>query len=635
MDHVFEGRLIAEIQKAFLRKLGYCPTNEVQSWNSSLTYMRMILETKNIPDECGVAIEFMIPLTQKRIDFILTGQDSEDRDSAVVVELKQWNKVEAVHGTDSLVNTWVGGKMQDRPHPSYQAWSYTQTIENFNEEVSSGRVSLHPCAFLHNYVRAETNDPLFSEQYSDDIAAAPPFCAGDAKSLRSFIARYISKPDSKEVLFRIENGRIKPSKSLQDSLKSMLEGNQEFVLLDDQKVAFERIKQAINEARKTGNKKVIVVEGGPGTGKSVVAINLLVDMINQDCVAAYVSKNSAPRDVYKALLAKDHRKARLDSLFKGSGQFTNPEKEQFDVLITDEAHRLNEKSGLYSNLGENQILEIIQSSKVAVFFLDELQRVTVADIGTQKAIKEFALSEGAEFSTMQLSSQFRCNGSDGYLTWLRNILEISAEDSIDGENFDYDFQVFDTPEEMHSAIAEKSAARNKSRVVAGYCWKWSSDSKSNPDSNDIVIGDYERSWNLGNTKTWAIDEGSIEQVGCIHTCQGLEFDYVGVIIGDDMRYEDGKVVTDFRTHPGQDKALRGIRKLPEDKAQQIADGIIRNTYHVLMTRGQKGCYVYCQDESLRNYIRDNLAKAPVSYGTFKSEDYYRAAEGKTDYDLES
>jgi DUF2075 family protein len=173
----------------------------------------------------------------------------------------------------------------------------------------------------------------------------------------------------------------------------------------------------------------------------------------------------------------------------------------------------------------------------------------------------------------------------------------------------FDFRVVDSPEELREMIIERNG-NNRARIVAGYCWNWISSGKNNSDVHDIQIGDFGMSWNLGNTSTWAVDSESVDQAGCIHTCQGLEFDYVGVIVGPDLRFEDGRVVTDASKRARTDQSLRGIKKLSKDnpkKAQKIADEIIRNTYRTLMTRGMKGCFVWCMDADLNRYLRERTA----------------------------
>ena len=275
----------------------------------------------------------------------------------------------------------------------------------------------------------------------------------------------------------------------------------------------------------------------------------------------------------------------------------------------DEAHRLNEKSGMFKNMGENQIKEIIHSSLCNIFFIDEHQKVTLSDIGSVEEIKQWAKVENSEILEMKLYSQFRCNGSDGYLAWVDNILEIEKTANYDLKDIDYDIQICDSPFSMQRIILEKNKKSNKARILAGYCWNWISDGKNDSTVHDIKIGDYEISWNLANTTTFAIDENSVNEAGCIHTSQGLEFNYVGVIIGEDMRYEDGHIVTDFTKRAKTDQSLKGIKKLYKENpelAERKADEIIKNTYRTLMTRGMKGCYVYCVDENLSKYLKENL-----------------------------
>lgn len=282
------------------------------------------------------------------------------------------------------------------------------------------------------------------------------------------------------------------------------------------------------------------------------------------------------------------------------------------MIIIDEAHRLNEKSGLFSNMGENQVKEIINAANFSVFFIDESQRVTLKDIESIDLITQYAQQLGADIHYSKLESQFRCNGSDGYLAWLDRLLEIRETANYDLE-LDYDFQVFDDPNDLVDAIIEKNKKNNKSRVVAGYCYDWISEGKNDPDTYDINLDEYDfhMSWNPGNTNTWAIDEESVKQIGCIHTCQGLEFDYVGVIIGKDLRYEDGHIITDYTKRASTNQSLKGIKSLAKkgpEKAEQIADEIIKNTYRTLMTRGMRGCYVFCEDKALSDYIKKQLRK---------------------------
>lgn len=614
MNDVRDNLICNKIYEQYQRYFGRTTESQMRAWQNSMQYMRNILDSDEIPSDCGVAIEYNIPMTSKRIDFILTGVNSEETKTVIIVELKQWDDCNSVQSEDGIiVETYVGGGMRKVAHPSYQAMSYAFFINNYNEVTQNGKMDLLPCAFLHNYHFKE-NDPILSEQYRDYIEAAPMFGAEDFPKLRNFITKHIKKGDNGKTIYEIDHGRFRPSKSLQDCLASMMNGNQEFVMIDDQKVAFETAMSMAKNAVAFGNKKVLVVEGGPGTGKTVLAINLMVELIKTNIVSFYVTRNGSPRAVFKRKLQGEFKKEFIDSCFQNSGNFYETAANSIDTLIVDEAHRLTEKSGFMGNLGDNQIKEIINAAKCSIFFIDESQKVTLKDIGAISSIEKFANELGAEYQKIELESQFRCNGSDGYLAWLDNLLEIKQTANFDDMDFNYDFKVFDDPNEMRQAIIEKNNINNKARIVAGYCWDWIKENKSDTNFYDIVIPKYNfgMSWNLDtNSQTWAIEKDSINEAGCIHTCQGLEFDYVGVIVGDDMIYRDGKIITDVTKRAKTDQSVKGMKsymKNHPEEAEKTADEIIKNTYKVLMTRGMKGCYVFCTDDELRNYIKNALTR---------------------------
>lgn len=581
--------------------------NEFRSWENSLEYMYKVLNDNAIPANSGIAIEYNIPQTSKRVDFIISGYGENQSSNVVIIELKQWDKVETVEGQDALVKVYMNGTLCKVVHPSYQAWSYAAMIYDYNQNVQLGNIVLHPCAYMHNY-RKNNPEKLEQKQYEEYVKDAPVFARGEVLKLREFIKKFIKTGDDEQLLYDIDNGKIKPSKSLQNSIKSMIEGNQEFIMLDEQKVVYEEILETALKCISDQKKRTVIVKGGPGTGKTVVAINLLAKLTNEGLFAQYTSKNSAPRNVYVKKLA-GHKKTSINNMFKGAGAYVDAEDNIVDVIICDEAHRLNDKSGMFHNLGENQIKEIIHASLCSVFFIDESQRVTLSDIGTVSEIMKWANELASEVQEMELISQFRCNGSDGYLAWLDDVLEIRDTANLDMKDIDYDIRIMDSPNEVRNLIIERNKSRNQSRILAGYCWAWLKEGQNNSDVHDIKIGDFEMSWNLGNTSTFAIDENSVNEIGCIHTSQGLEFEYAGVIIGDDLRYENGHIVTDFTKRAKTDQSLRGIKKLYQENPEQAlkeADEIIKNTYRTLMTRGMKGCYVYCTDKNLAKHLRECL-----------------------------
>jgi DUF2075 family protein len=589
------------ILAAFKRRTGRAVArSEVRSWKESLVAIARVVNDASVPDDAGVGIEYGIPQTSKRIDFILSGMREDQRDQLVIVELKQWDSAKKTD-RDGIVRTRFAGGEAD---------TSASLLRDFNEAVYEGDVGLDPCAYLHNYAAdGILTDPFYGEY----LAKAPVFLKGEAERqrLRAFIARHVRKGDQGKLLYRLESGRIRPSKGLVDALRGMLAGQAEFVLVDDQKVVYETALDAAREAAATGKKHVVIVDGGPGTGKSVVAINLLVALTEGRFVTKYVTKNAAPRDVFKAKLSGSLKRTRIDNLFVGSGAFVDTASNVFDALVVDEAHRLNERSGLYQNQGEHQVTEIIGAAKCAIFFIDEDQRVTWKDIGEKADIERRAKRAGARVTHLRLESQFRCSGSDGYLAWLDDSLAIrqTANATLDPKT-EFDFRVFDSPEELRRIIEQRNGAANKARMVAGYCWDWKS--KKDSKAVDVVIPEhgFGMQWNLvQDGGLWIMAPDSVKQIGCIHTCQGLEVDYIGVIVGPDLVVRDGKVKTFPLARSRQDQSIKGYKQVrdTDPEAPGKADLIIKNTYRTLMTRGMKGCYVYCTDEETRDWFKGRLA----------------------------
>jgi DUF2075 family protein len=581
-------------------------SSEYRSWQNSLgNAMFHVLNSPSIPSDVGVAIEYRLKGRRQRIDVMLSGFDAVGSRSVAVIELKQWSTILASDLPDHVL-TWVGQGDQDLPHPSYQAWSYARLLSDFYEVVTEEPILMSPCAYVHNCV---DDSVLRGPAMNELMERAPVFIKGEHLNLRDFIIEAVPRGDGGEGLRRIDESAIAPSKQLVEVLNSMLQGHEEFVLIDEQKTAYESIMEFVS-AVPVGQRQSLIVQGGPGTGKSVIAINALVKLLQKGLNVRYVTKNAAPRGVYKAKLQKRSKGADISSLFVSSDAFYDVEKDSYDVLLVDEAHRLVKNSGLYGNLGDNQVAEIIQAARVSVFFVDESQRVTWRDIGTMDEIAGWAQLLDSPLEVQRLSAQFRCAGSDEYLRWVDSVLQLHDHPVTDLAGTDYDVRVVDSPSVLRDLIFERNKVNNTSRLLAGYCWDWVS--KKDPTAHDIVFPgtDFAMQWNLTKDgSTWMISPNSVNEVGCIHTCQGLEGDYMGVIIGDDLVVRGGEVVTNPDARASTDRSLRGWKSAMKfDRVGTLAkaDELIRNTYRTLLTRGMKGTYIYCSDPETREFLKREL-----------------------------
>ncbi len=595
--------IVSALETAFRLKLGRkIPPAELSAYTNSLPYMGRVLRRSGVSGSCGVLVEYIIPNTSNRIDFVVAGEDDEGNRNFIIVELKQWTSAEVALG-DGIVRTAIAGGLRETTHPSYQAHSYKLFLSDFNESISEGVIMAYACACLHNYPE-KSPEPLTNDSYKDIVAKSPLFFRDDQEKLEDFVNRYVKNGKGENILSEINSGKIGPTKKLIEHVSELFQGNQAFVLLDEQKVSFEKARNIANNQEL---KSVVIIKGGPGTGKSVISVNLLGQLLKDGLNAVFVAPNSSFRNVMADALAQSHSRNRVRNLFKGSGGFVDVEPNTFDALVVDEAHRLKQK-GAFMYQGKNQVNDIVRASKTSIFFIDDDQSIRPEDIGSISEIKKSARQFNAKVSEMSLSAQFRCSGSEGYINWLNDILHLGRTGNFDGwDNGTFDFQMFDDPNTLRDAIKGKEEDGFNARILAGYAWKWTSasDGNRNAEVKDVNIDTYDFSmpWNSRSIgTTWATDVNGIDQIGCIHTSQGLEFDYVGVIVGNDLTYNSDSMTYKTEHHTYMDMmGKRGLKDNPDE-----LNRLVRNIYKILMTRGQLGCYVYFCDQPTNDYFESRL-----------------------------
>lgn len=612
--------LKSRLVDAFRLKTGSVPSDSYV-WADEYGHFARALERTRAANDIQVAIEYHISAAGRfRIDVLLAGNDGE-RDNGLIVELKAWETAGLSDVADMVLSPVAGGKIDQ--HPCVQARKYKGQILRFNQDLRDEKIGLHSAAYLF-HLRRRQPEPLEDIRYKHVLAEAKLFLADDVANLRQYIEKVVPLKPKRDVIFLIENGRMLPTDELIGRVSSMLEGNDEFELIDDQNVAFQVIRHQV-VGRKNLGRHVFVVEGGPGTGKSVIAVRLLAEILKGKRMGFFVAPNKAFRETLVEHLTKGNHGYREDgqALFKSSWSFHDVDHNidgNNDVLIVDEAHRLKDKAHMYR--GKNMLEDMVRASRISVFFLDETQRVSWNDLGSVAAIKAAAAKFNSKFhEPFTLTAQYRCNGSTGYLNWLDDALQIRSTANFDNWGAgQYEFKIFDRAEELYQALKSKNAS-NRARLVAGYSWEWPSAGRERGTTVKHVQADgLSLPWNFDG-ENWATSIDGIEQVGCVHTSQGVEFDWLGVLIGADLAYEGARVVGVPNKRAKNDSSLKGWKtefsKAGEDARlkQAVLDkvqAIIKNTYKVLLSRGRLGCYVWCADASLRDYLKSRLALASDS-----------------------
>jgi len=609
IQDTIQNQIAEKLKQAFFYHLRFNPSpGEVNSWRNSLKAICMIFQYANLIDH-GVILEYQLPLSSLRLDCLICGKDSSLVDNAIIIELKQWDKCKDADG-ENEVTTWVGGSLKEVLHPSVQVGRYKSYLQDVHTAFyEDNPISLYACTYLHNY-NYYSADIIFSKKFEKCLIDNPLFTADDVEKLKNYLSNKLQKGDGIDVLKRIEQSKYRPSRKLMDHVGNVIKGVPSYTLLDEQQIVYDKVFSFAKEGFHDKQKATLIVKGGPGTGKSVIAINLMADLLLKGYNAHYATGSRAFTQTLRKTIG-----ARGSVQFKYFNSYMDVESNTLDVLICDEAHRLRTSSNnrftpKKKKSNETQIDEIIRASKVSVFFIDDDQVVRPGEIGSVAYIRAAADKNKCKVFEYELDIQFRCSGSDAFVNWINNTLGIKRTANVLWDlKEEFDFKIFNSPEALENAIREKAKNKTTARMTAGFCWPWSMPNKDGNLEDDVVIGGFKRPWNakpeaknlakgIPVSNLWANDPNGINQIGCIYTAQGFEFDYVGVIIGNDLTY-------DFET-----QSWKGI---PENSADTVVKRskdqflqLTKNTYRVLLSRGMKGCYVYFLDKEAEKFFKTRL-----------------------------
>lgn len=610
---VLDTSLFLHLTEQFVHMHGHRPSaSEVRSWERSIPALAAVLNDAGLGD-VEVMLEYALPLNSKRADAVLAGvHPVTGEPSYVVVELKQWSQAEPHDDDPALCH--VDAYAHPVLNPIEQVRRYCEYLVNFNGAVAEhpGRVS--GVAFLHNATEFGVSGLRTVEL--DDRGQ---LFTGDRRGefIDHLRARLSDRHPGVRAADELRSGRTVPSKPLMSVAAQEVREREQFVLLDEQQVAYRTVLNAVRKAKRSDHKEVVVVTGGPGTGKSVIALSLLGELYRQGVPALHATGSQSFTKTMRKVAGT--RKREVQDLFKYFNSFMTTERNSLDVLICDEAHRIRETSAnrytpAAHRTGKRQIDELIDVARVPVFLLDEHQVVRPGEMGTVEEIRAAAAAKGLDCRVVPLESQFRCGGSDAYLRWVVRLLGLEPGGPVVWEPDDrMRLLVADSPQEMEAFLDARRAEHYSARISAGYCWPWSPEPKpGDPLPADVVIGGWARPWNLRGDRSvsgappaalWATDPAGFGQVGCVYTAQGFEYDWSGVVIGPDLLWRGDRWVTD-RT-ASKDPVFR--KSTPDEDV----DRLIRNTYKVLLTRGMVGTIVYSTDPETREKLRELVGDAAL------------------------
>ncbi|MEO3875902.1 DNA/RNA helicase domain-containing protein [Nonomuraea sp. B12E4] len=556
-------------------------------------------------------VEYKLPLTSRRADVVLAGvHPRTGEDSYVVVELKQWSRAEPSESGEHLVIVdGMGGG--ETLHPAEQVRRYCEYMCDFLGVLNGKPHVVYGAAYLHNAMDLDIDG--LSEQVRDQRSRL------FTKQRRGEFLRYLSerlsdKPGA-DAADRLLSSAVAPSKQLMAYASKEIREREQFTLLDEQQVAYELVMGAVDRARRADCKQVVIVTGGPGSGKSVIALSLLGELFRQGRSALHATGSQSFTQTMRRYPGRGS--TRIKNLFKYFNSFTDAEQNGMDVLICDEAHRIRETSTnrftpAAKRTGRSQLDELLSAARVPVFLLDQHQVVRPGELGTVTGIEQYARAKGYDVRFVSLDEQFRCGGSRKYEQWVLRLLGLTDGGPMewDGDD-DFEVRLADSPQELEAFLSTKPGT---ARMTAGYCWPWSDPRPDDTLVNDVVIGDWARPWNVKKDRAvgdyppsmlWASEPNGFGQVGCVYTAQGFEYDWNGVILGPDLTVRDGHLTT-VRSE-NKDPAFRSRKTVPDGEFDQL----VRNVYKILLTRGMRGTAIYAVNPELRERLVGLLRAARI------------------------
>src|SRR3989344_2464892 len=402
--------------KAYGRRAG---DPEYNSWVDTGKVIKNLIELGNL-ENLYVSFEYQVPYTQKRIDCLLFGKNKQGKGVMIHIEMKQWQKVEALECEGNFVETYTGGDSRKVVHTSQQVQGYHNYLMGFVEIFEENEIDLFGCAYCPNYDKKE-GEGLFDQRYNEVVNKFPIYTKKDIENLANRLKELLIQEDGFDIFNKFMESPVNPSRKLLDNASNVIKKESDFNLLDDQIYARNVIIDKINKSETKKENSVIIVKGGPGTGKTVIALHILAEFAGHKEKKYKIFFSSRSKPLIEAIKYKMERGQKVGEvnakiLFTGLNPYvpTSVAENELDILIIDEAHRMGEKSDHRFTKKEHrtnmpQVEQLIRCAKTSIFFIDDKQVIRGAEVGNTQLIKRTAESLGRNTEEWELTSQFRCN----------------------------------------------------------------------------------------------------------------------------------------------------------------------------------------------------------------------------------
>lgn len=598
---------------------------EYISWKNSLSQFLNCVKTAGL-DDVYVVFEMKTPISNKAIDVLLVGYSEKYENRVLIVELKQWGHIYTRNVYDSN-KVYIPEVNESRRHPCKQLNLYANNLINHHYGIQNAKekgisVKFGKIAYLHNC----DNVHALCEGKYDKWSEFNKFVYGkdDFDTLTTVLKKcFISECNNQLIDVLSDYDAVMGDEGL-TGLKKAYSNEASLSMKKDQQNIVNFVVEHLRIQKDNPHKEIMVISGGPGTGKTIVGIRFILEYVqifnggrNDNKVIFCLPKSQTVKAMFDAACAIDeeHEKEYCCYLQEIS--------QNQNLVVVDEAHRI-------TKLEETLDKVFNKGTQLLIMLQDDHQMLRPGEEGTYKAISKYALRKGIQFSPsntlekelLTLTDEKRCD--EGLLNGLTKLFfdaSVKIDSSIDS------IKVFDTIDELVNWKNEL-ALKSKTKYIFPFCWPWKS--RSNTSVKDIVIGGFSRQWNPEDTDEQVIwlNDNCDDRVACIYTSQGLDMDNVAFVWWDDLFWDDEKSKWVGNIKILKDPAFRAIYDneakiwkqskwdwnakenivVPDgfEISQEDIDLLIINTYYVMLSRPRQKVGIWFKDETTKKHVKEVL-----------------------------
>ena len=545
------------------------------------------------------------------IDVTIVGSQSDspqERGRILIVELKQWNAITKLADKDYVRISVGRGETSIRRHPVSQIVEYNEHMRNSHHGIyKDGHIGIKTIAYLHNFEnKTDLFDGAYScwNEYEDSI-----YVKDEQERLEEYLSATFNGAADHSILEVVDDGGFIMGEAGFSGLKKAISGEENAQMVKDQMSIVDYVRGQMAKQKTNPHPEIIVISGGPGTGKTIIGMHLLYDYAE-----IFNNKANAEGAVFCLPRSKTVQTMINYECGEGTVPFMDRIGKNQNLVVVDESHRITDITGDLDKLFD-------KGTKLLVLLQDDHQRIRPKENGTYENIIKYAQTKHIEYNAkpLTLTIQKRCEALGTLLAGLENMF---YRNRVHTENDISSVRIFDKLIDMDEWITEL-AKNSRAKLIAPFCWEWNKARDTSIKDVNIPAESFAKAWNPMTPEAqrkWYYGSNMSDLVACIYTCQGLDLDDVGFIWWDDLRWDntEHKWIADESLSKDFAFSANNIRGLSQDEITEL----LINTYYVMLSRARNKMGIWFKDEATKQHVAEylGLKKYDASDEDFKAAD---------------